>query len=129
VTRALYRTILWLHPPAFRKQYAGEMLWIYDQFALEGSTSTLMSDAVVSLLRQWLVRSRLWMVSAALAGAMLTILSGNALLHFIFSRIRMREAASPQELFLFTVALSLLTVAFTLIAAVLPVLRARRRRA
>jgi hypothetical protein len=128
MTRALYRVALWLHPPAFRRQYAEEMLWIFDEFAAENGEFSLVRDVLVSLLRQWFVRSRLWLVPMALAGALFTVLAGNAALHALFHRLIVRRAESPQELFLFTVALALITVAFTLIAAVLPVLRARRGR-
>ena len=128
MTRALYRVVLWLHPPAFRRHYGEEMLWIFDEFAPENGELSLMRDVVVSLFRQWFVRSRLWLVPVAMAGALLTVLAGNAALHTVFRRLVARQTESPQELFLFTVALALITVAFTLIAAVLQVLRSRRSR-
>ena len=31
--RAIYRVLLWLHAPAFRRQFAAEMLWIFDESA------------------------------------------------------------------------------------------------
>jgi hypothetical protein len=31
--RFLYQCLLQLHPPAFRRRFAPEMLWIYDEIA------------------------------------------------------------------------------------------------
>jgi len=129
MTRRVYRLLVLLHPPAFRRQYGVEMLWIFDQMGSEVRTLPLMRDVVVSLLRQWFVRSRLWLIPAALAGALFTMVAGNALLRFIFRHVALGRTDSPQELFLFATSLALLTIAFVLIAAVIPVLRARRGRA
>ncbi|HXI41860.1 MAG TPA: hypothetical protein VNH83_17880 [Bryobacteraceae bacterium] len=52
--RFLYICLLRLHPRPFRQRFAGEMLWIFDQ-AME-SRASLMTDAVVSLWRQWALR-------------------------------------------------------------------------
>jgi hypothetical protein len=125
--RALYRVILWLHPPAFRRAYADEMLWLFDCTVSDSSPAALLIDGVVSLLRQWFLRSRLWLVPVALAGALFTVLAANALLHFVFRRIFSVTADKPQELFLLTVALALITVAFVVFAAVQSVMRVRRR--
>jgi len=125
--RALYSILLWLHPPAFRRAYGDEMLWLFDKTVADDGVSGLIRDAVVSVLRQWFLRSRLWLVPVALAGALFTVLAANSLLHFIFRRVISRTADKPQELFLFTVALTLITVAFVVFAAVLSVMRVRRR--
>jgi len=52
--RFLYICLLRLHPRPFRQRFAGEMLWIFDQ-AME-SRAPLMTDAIVSLWRQWALR-------------------------------------------------------------------------
>jgi hypothetical protein len=103
------------------------MLWLFDKTVADDGVSGRIRDAVVSVLRQWFLRSRLWLVPVALAGALFTVLAANSLLHFIFRRVISRTADKPQELFLFTVALTLITVAFVVFAAVLSVMRVRRR--
>ena len=70
MTRLLYRTLLALHPPAFRNAYSQEMLWIFDQISSEQVTPVL-ADGCVSLARQWVFRTGLWTVPAAVAGATL----------------------------------------------------------
>ena len=55
--RALYVTLLRLHPSFFRKQFGEEMLWIYDQTASARRAWVLLGDAVRSLATQWMFRS------------------------------------------------------------------------
>jgi hypothetical protein len=62
--RTCYRCLLLLHPPAFRRQFAGEMLWIFDQ---SNGGFALFADGVNSLVRQWLLRSGWWKIAIALA--------------------------------------------------------------
>jgi hypothetical protein len=67
--RRAYRYLLRLHPAAFRKQFAHEMLWIFDEAVEARGAAALFRDAAVSLLRQRLLRSGLWMwVVASIAG-------------------------------------------------------------
>jgi D-alanyl-D-alanine carboxypeptidase len=54
--RSLYRLLLYLHPPLFRRRFAEEMLWIFDETAETQGVLRLFADAFVSLLRQWAVR-------------------------------------------------------------------------
>jgi hypothetical protein len=58
--RSLYRGLLWLHPLEFREEFAGEMLWIFDEAAETVGVIPLLADALGSLLRQWTVRTRAW---------------------------------------------------------------------
>ena len=74
--RACYRCLLWLHPPAFRREFAGEMLWIFDQTAASQGASGLLCDGAGSLFRQWLLRSGWWKVALALTLAMLQMTLG-----------------------------------------------------
>lgn len=60
MVRRLYRCLVWLHPAAFRLRFEEEMLWIFDEAADSWSTASLLGDASISLLRQWLLRSQLW---------------------------------------------------------------------
>lgn len=56
--RSLYRFLLRLHPPAFRRRFSEEMLWIFDetQSARRG-TASLFTDGLGSLTRQWMMRT------------------------------------------------------------------------
>jgi hypothetical protein len=80
MTRSMYRSLLWLHPAPFRREFAGEMLWIFDESAQAGSIAPLFADGMVSLLRQWFLRSGYWKVFAALAGALFQVTIGGALM-------------------------------------------------
>jgi hypothetical protein len=67
--RSLYRCLLWLHPLQFREEFAGEMLWIFDEAAETVGVVPLFEDALWLLLRQWVIRSGVWKFGA---GAMLS---------------------------------------------------------
>jgi len=76
MVRGLYRCLIWLHPAAFRLRFEEEMLWIFDEAANAWRTASLFSDASVSLVRQWLLRSGLWRwVVAGIAGIIPLILA------------------------------------------------------
>lgn len=72
MSRRLYGCLVRMHPPAFRREFAAEMLWIYDQ-AAKTCGWALLADALVSLARQWLVRSGLWKILLAAAGGLLQV--------------------------------------------------------
>ena len=85
--RLIYRSILCLHPPAFRRRFGGEMLWIFDQALASEGVPALLWDGVVSLARQWLLRSGSWIIGAAMAGAVIqVILVGVGMLALGYSR-------------------------------------------
>jgi len=67
--RRLYHALVGLHPPAFRREFAPEMLWIYDE-AQEERGAALLADALLSLARQWLLRTGCWKAAAAVAVAL-----------------------------------------------------------
>ena len=76
MVRGLYRCLIWLHPAAFRLRFEEVMLWIFDEAANAWGTASLFSDASVSLVRQWLLRSGLWRwVVAGIAGIIPLILA------------------------------------------------------
>lgn len=62
----IYRILVELHPSEFRDRFGPEMLWIYDEMA-GPSRLTLMLDGLVSLQRQWFLRSGLWKFAVGLA--------------------------------------------------------------
>jgi hypothetical protein len=97
MTRALYRWLLWLHPPAFRREFAGEMLWIFEEASAEGVVP-LFADGLVSLLRQWLLRSRPWKLAAAVIGGMVEVVAGGlGGLMFGHAQMAARLAAAPLQ--------------------------------
>jgi hypothetical protein len=67
--RLFYRCILRLHPARFRERFAAEMLEIFDEAKGAASFRILMADALISLIRQWLLRKRAWVGIAAVAFA------------------------------------------------------------
>lgn len=71
MTRTLYRCLVRLHPPAFRLRFEEELLWIFDESSNSLCGAPLVYDAVISLLRQWLLRSGMWKwVLGGIAGAL-----------------------------------------------------------
>jgi uncharacterized membrane protein len=93
MTRALYRSLVWLHPPVFRREFAGEMIWIYDETARAGGVAPLFVDGFVSLARQWFLRSGYWKILAGLAGAWLQVMIGGALfLRVEHYRVRLTDS-------------------------------------
>jgi hypothetical protein len=65
VIRVLYALLIRLHPAAFRERFAQEMLCIFEEAGNAWGAGSLLRDAIVSLLRQWLIRSDLWKWLAA----------------------------------------------------------------
>lgn len=56
MTRLIYVLLLRCHPRPFRRKFADEMLWIFDQERTSRQSAGLLIDAVVSLARQWVLR-------------------------------------------------------------------------
>ena len=73
MSRAIYRSLLWLHPAAFRDRFAAEMLWLYDETVGSEGAAALLADGFASLVRQWLTRRLTWKVAAAVIGGMLEV--------------------------------------------------------
>lgn len=69
MTRALYRFLLLLHPADFRNRFALELIWIFDEASSSSGSVGLLADALISLARQWFLRSPLlkWAIATALA--------------------------------------------------------------
>ncbi len=75
--RALYCSLLWLHPSSFEERFGEELLWIFDIQRTSGSGITLLLDCLVSLCRQWLFRSDLWKFGI---GVLVNLILGHRLL-------------------------------------------------
>ncbi len=58
--RSLYRCVLHLHPPGFRKRFADEMLSIFDASTGKPAAARLLADGLMSLMRQWTLRPEFW---------------------------------------------------------------------
>jgi hypothetical protein len=58
--RLLYSCLLRLHPEGFRKRFAQEMLSIFDHVEKGPAAVKLVADALLSLVRQWTLRSEYW---------------------------------------------------------------------
>src|SRR6202035_3138940 len=58
--RFAYRWLLRLHPRYFRQRFAEEMLWIFDEAEGNLEAVKLLTDGVVSLVRQWTLRRAFW---------------------------------------------------------------------
>jgi hypothetical protein len=74
--RTCYRCLLWLHPPVFRREFAVEMLWIFDQASESQGSMALFFDGLGSLARQWLLRSGWWKIALALTLALFEVTVG-----------------------------------------------------
>ena len=76
--RSLYRALIELHPARFRDRFGDEMLCVFDE-AGRDRAPRLFADAVLSLLRRWLLRSNLWkMASGAVISGLLLCAWGNS---------------------------------------------------
>jgi hypothetical protein len=84
--RSVYRSLLWLHPPAFRRRFAGEMLWIFDEAVPAEGPARLLFDGTCSLVRQWLVGCGAWKILAGALGAFLQYIAIAPLLVSMVSR-------------------------------------------
>ncbi len=71
--RALYRFLLFLHPASFRRRFAREMTWVFDEAVRDGQATGFCADVAGSLLRQWGRQSMLWSIAGALVGPALAM--------------------------------------------------------
>src|SRR5580700_8458878 len=58
--RFLFQLLVGLHPPAFRRRFAPEMMWIFDHVSGKRAALSLVADAFLSLIRQWVLRPGFW---------------------------------------------------------------------
>jgi hypothetical protein len=52
ISRLIYRSILRLHPRAFRERFSKEMLWIFDEEFRHKGAFQMLRDGAISLMRQ-----------------------------------------------------------------------------
>ena len=95
MTRTLYRSLLWLHPPAFRREFAGEMLWIFDESTASEWPARLLLDGLALLARQWMFRCGAWKVFAGMLGALAQLLPLAYLSHTRYLPSPSRALPSP----------------------------------
>lgn len=82
-----------MHPPAFRKRFCDEMLSIFDEGGVDRFAFHILVDGVISLARQWLLRTNCWKILIAICGAFLQVL------WFVYPRRSHQSwTASPQPL-------------------------------
>jgi hypothetical protein len=94
--RGLYRLLLHLHPYEFRQEFAGEMLWIFDEARSTVGVLPMFADAVESLGRQWLIRSGVWTYVVGVA-VNATLLSVALLIPQMFGGAPPKPAEPPVE--------------------------------
>jgi len=58
--RRIYRCVLGLHPPGFRRRFGDEILSIFDQTKGKLSAFRLLTDSILSLIRQCTLRPEFW---------------------------------------------------------------------
>jgi hypothetical protein len=74
----LYRLLVGLHPRQFRERFSPEMLCVFDEAGVAGRPG-LFADCLLSLARQWVLRSGLWILAVAGAAALVQMgLAGTA---------------------------------------------------
>jgi hypothetical protein len=95
MTCLLYVFFLGLHPPAFRREFGREMLWIFDEGRVSEGAFVLLLDLLISMARQWLLRSGAWKLALALIGATAQVLLGGGAWWLVNSS-RNRGAPGPQ---------------------------------
>ncbi len=72
--RRLYALLISLHPSSFRRRFTQEMSLIFEEAANSWGACSLFRDAILSLLRQWLIRSELWKWLVAGIGAVVLLI-------------------------------------------------------
>lgn len=115
--RLMYQCVIWLHPPAFRRRFGDEMLWIFEEAAEELGSAAFLADGLASLGRQWAVNPTVWKVPVIALGALLPLICFGFLPRTYGVPNRASVLAAP-EFFLIAVLAPLVTVSLGLIFAV-----------
>lgn len=95
MTRRFYASLLRLHPPAFRRRFANEMLWVFDEALVSEGAVVLLFDLLISIMRQWLLRSGVWKAALAIALAAVQVTVGGFGWFFFNPRIPADQGGAP----------------------------------
>lgn len=71
--KTLYHALVSLHPAGFRRQFGAEMEWIFEE---SGEPVQLIGDVAASLGRQWILRTKLWILGVAALGGVIPFALG-----------------------------------------------------
>ena len=129
MTRVLYRFLLSLHPPAFRRRFRDEMLSIFEESIPSQTASAALLDAVASLFRQWLLRTDYWKIALAVGVALVQFcpLALSARSRHIWIQNRNPLTPHMQLLILSTLAL-LCGLVILILSLSLGIMRSRNQR-
>jgi hypothetical protein len=116
--RRLYRSLVRLHPTAFRARFGPEMMCTFEEAAGHEGHLGLTLDAAASLLRQWLLRETVWKYPEALCAALLVGLTGIRLPAPARSHHAVHPEGASVEFFLVAALASLIAVCLTTIFCV-----------
>jgi hypothetical protein len=94
------------------------MLWIFDEESKQGP-ARLLADGIVSLMRQWVLRSGWWKLPVAGVCGLLTLWAGLALQPLLLRGLGAIRLDSPQAFFVLAAVSTVLAISFTLILCVL----------
>lgn len=130
MTRSIYRVLLYLHPRSFRRHFAAEMLWIFDEAVAQEGAYRLIFDGFISLVRQWVIGCGAWKVLAGALGAMIQLVLVGLVLYFTGAPLKSNRVSVANNLSQYDLEFSrsLAVVMFVLVVstAILCV-RSRRR--
>jgi hypothetical protein len=93
----LYACLLLMHPPAFRRRFAAEMRCVFDQAEPSAGAFALIVDGVVSLGRQWILRSGSWKLALTLVGACLQVTIGGLIWAALGHEARLHMSTSVPD--------------------------------
>jgi len=125
IQRSTYRMLLWLHPPAFRRHFADEMTWVFEEAVRDRQASGFCADVAASLLRHWARQPMLWIIAGAITGPALAAFWMSAATH---RHAPLRPGLVHMEDLLYLAAVSLLAISLTLTLTVALFQSLRRRR-
>jgi hypothetical protein len=108
--------MIWLHPPAFRRRFGDEMLWIFEEAAKEMGATPFLADGLASLGRQWAMNPAVWKVPVIAFGAVLPFVCLGILPRT--SALNTASVLAAPDFFLVAVLAPLVTVSLGLIFAV-----------
>ena len=124
IQRSLYRILLALHPPVFRRHFASEMLWVFDKAASDGEASRFCIDVAGSLVKQWMRQPMLWTIGGAVIGSSVTMYWATS----VVPRLHVQKSLLREQDLMVIAVISLLTVSLTLVTTVALFHSLRRRR-